>query len=141
MNKELVVAISDMREDDALHLVREMIQTGEDPAEILESCREAMRIIDDRYQRDEYFIPELVMSAEILKRISEVLEGSLANHGGKPLSAPGRAAAERAIRWLKVAGHFEQPTSYTRRTYNPVPDVLLRAFPDETGKQTRKGEL
>jgi len=42
MSKELVKAIADMREEEALTLASKMMEDGRDPTEILDAAREAM---------------------------------------------------------------------------------------------------
>ena len=77
MSKELVDAIANMREADALKIVQEMLDRGENPTEILDSCRDAMSIVGQRYESGNYFLPELIMSGEMLKRIAEIVKPKL----------------------------------------------------------------
>ena len=74
MSKDLVKAISEIQEDEALRLAQEAIDRGEDPYSILSDCQEAMNIVGERYERSEYFLPELVMSGEMLKDISDIIK-------------------------------------------------------------------
>lgn len=74
MNKELVAAISEIREEEAVHIAQDAIIKGEDPAAILSDCQEAMHIVGDRYEKSEYFLPELIMSGVILKKISDIVK-------------------------------------------------------------------
>jgi 5-methyltetrahydrofolate--homocysteine methyltransferase len=70
MSEELVNAIADMEEEQALALIKQMLDQGADPVGILEDCREAMSVVGQRFEAGEYFIPELVLAGEILKSIS-----------------------------------------------------------------------
>jgi len=72
MSKELVKAIADMREEEALTLASKMMEDGRDPTEILDAAREAMGIVGERYQEGVYFLPELMMAGEMLTQISDV---------------------------------------------------------------------
>ena len=74
MGKALVKAISEMQEDEALKLVNQAINKGDDPAGILADCQEAMKIVGDCYEKQEYFLPELIMSGEMLKKISDIVK-------------------------------------------------------------------
>lgn len=74
MSEELVKAVSEIREDDAIRLVNEAIEKGEDPLDILKDCQEAMSIVGERYESGEYYLPELVMSGEVLQTISDILK-------------------------------------------------------------------
>jgi trimethylamine corrinoid protein len=78
MPKELVTAIADMREDDALALVQDMVARGTDPMEILDAAREAMDIVGKRFEEGEYFLPELIMAGEMLNQITDIIKPELA---------------------------------------------------------------
>jgi len=78
MSKKLVNAIADMREEEALKLVREMVEGGSDPMAILDAAREAMDIIGQRYEKGTYFLPELILAGEMLNQITEVIKPEMA---------------------------------------------------------------
>jgi methanogenic corrinoid protein MtbC1 len=75
---ELVNAMADMKEDEALRIVDQMLAKGEDPGKILDLSSEAMQVVGKRYQDGTYFLPELIMSGEMVRRIGEVLKPKLA---------------------------------------------------------------
>jgi methanogenic corrinoid protein MtbC1 len=78
MSEELVKAIADMREEEALKLVREMVRGGAEPMAILDAASEAMDIVGQRYQEGTYFLPELMMAGEILTQITDIVKPELA---------------------------------------------------------------
>jgi methanogenic corrinoid protein MtbC1 len=78
MSQELVKAMADMREDDALRLAQEMLAGGADPLAILDSAREAMDIVGKRFERGEYYLPELIMAGEMLNQITDLVKPQLA---------------------------------------------------------------
>ena len=78
MSEELVSAIADMREEKALKLVDEMLKGGVEPMVILESAREAMGVVGQRYEGGSYFLPELMLAGEMLNQIAGVLKPELA---------------------------------------------------------------
>jgi methanogenic corrinoid protein MtbC1 len=78
MSEKLVNAIADMREQEALKLVKEMVEGGSEPMAILESAREAMTIVGQRYDEGTYFLPELILAGEILNEITDVIKPELA---------------------------------------------------------------
>ena len=78
MAHELVEAMANMKEQDALRIVDEMLAAGEDPAHILDLSSEAMQVVGTRYQEGSYFLPELIMSGEMLRKIGEILKPRLA---------------------------------------------------------------
>jgi len=78
MSKQLVEAIADMREAEALKLVGEMVENGSDPMVILDSAREAMDLVGKRYNEGVYYLPELMLAGEMMNRITEILKPKLA---------------------------------------------------------------
>jgi methanogenic corrinoid protein MtbC1 len=78
MSDKLVSAIADMREEEALTLVKEMVGGGVEPMAILDAAREAMAIVGQRYQEGAYFLPELMLSGEMLSQITDILKPELA---------------------------------------------------------------
>lgn len=72
MPDKLVDAIVEMREEEALSLATEMLDSGTDPLKVLGFCREAMEIVGKRFEKEEYFISELLMAGETLKQIQEM---------------------------------------------------------------------
>ncbi len=77
MKDKLVTAIADMREEEALRLVHAMLAEGEDPQGILDAGAEAMKVIGDRYDAGEYFLPELMIGGEVMKQIGELVQPRL----------------------------------------------------------------
>ncbi len=71
MKDQLVQAIADVQEADALRIAGEMLDAGADPGQALEACREAMAIVGRRYEQGEYFLPHLILAGEIMKAIGE----------------------------------------------------------------------
>jgi methanogenic corrinoid protein MtbC1 len=78
MSKKLINAIADMKEEEALKLVREMVEGGSDPMEILEAGRKAMDIVGQRYEKGTYFLPELMLAGEMLTQITDIVKPELA---------------------------------------------------------------
>ena len=78
MSKQLVEAIVDMREEEALKLVREMVDSGSDPMAILVSTREAMDLVGQRFEEGTYFLPELMLAGEMMNQITEIIKPKLA---------------------------------------------------------------
>lgn len=78
MSQQLVKAIAEMREGEALALAQEMLDSGTDPMQILDDAREAMNLVGRRFEEGQYFLPELVMSGEILNQITDLVKPVLA---------------------------------------------------------------
>jgi trimethylamine corrinoid protein len=86
MNEKLVGLMSDLQEDETIALVKELIAQGVDPMSVLDDARTAMETVGKRFEKCEYFIPDLMMAGEILKGISDIV---------KPLITGGQAAAKK----------------------------------------------
>ncbi|HET9656697.1 MAG TPA: cobalamin-dependent protein [Kineosporiaceae bacterium] len=78
MTAELVDAIAEMRDDEAVPLAEKLLETGTRPIDILGACREAMAIVGRRFEEGEYFVPELILAGEMLREISELVKPLLA---------------------------------------------------------------
>ena len=74
MSKELIEAITEMREEDAVAITNRLLDSGVSPVDVLEACREAMDIIGKRFETGESFIPELILAGEILGQISAIIK-------------------------------------------------------------------
>jgi len=83
--RDLVEAIADLQENQALDIVRRRLSTGEDPLVIIDDTRQATEIIGKRFADGEYYIPELVYSGEILKEITDLVKPKLARADAKNL--------------------------------------------------------
>ena len=71
MPQELLIeAITSIREEEAVNLAVELLDSGMDPFEVINVCKEAVQIIGDRFETGEAFIPELIMAGEIMAKIS-----------------------------------------------------------------------
>ena len=64
---ELGQALVDLKEDEVIELVKEKLETGVDPLEIIKDCNAGMVEIGKRFETGTIFISELIMSGEILK--------------------------------------------------------------------------
>jgi 5-methyltetrahydrofolate--homocysteine methyltransferase len=78
MLQKLVGAIADMQEEEALKLVREMVEEGSEPLAILAATKEAMDIVGQRYEDGIYFLPELILAGEMLHQIMDLVKPELA---------------------------------------------------------------
>ena len=77
MAENLVDVLAELKEQEALAIVRERLESEEDPMNILADSRKALEIVGNRFADGTYFIPELVYSGEILKAISDLVKPKL----------------------------------------------------------------
>lgn len=78
MSQQLIDAITEMREEDALKLTTELLDNGSSPSDILDACKDAMDVIGDRFEKGEAFIPELMLAGEMMTAITGVLKPRMA---------------------------------------------------------------
>jgi methanogenic corrinoid protein MtbC1 len=77
MAGKLAKLLSDLKEPEALQFVEKTLAEGGDPMALLGEAREGMNIVGQRFATEEYFLPDLVFSGEILKGIVKMLEPHL----------------------------------------------------------------
>ena len=78
MTQQLIDAITEMREEDALKLTNELLDGGASPSDILAACKDAMDVIGKRFEDGEAFIPELMLAGEMMTAITGVLKPRMA---------------------------------------------------------------
>ncbi|MEJ2600358.1 MAG: cobalamin-dependent protein [Anaerolineales bacterium] len=78
MSQQLVAAIADMREEEALKLVGEMVEIGSEPTAILDAARQAMDLVGQRFEEGTYFLPELMLAGDMMNQITEIIKPRLA---------------------------------------------------------------
>ena len=86
MKKDLVDAIANMEEEQALRLAHAMLDAGEDPQAILNASSEAMAIVGTRFEEKEYFLPELIIAGDLMKQIGDLVKPKL--HAQAPTATP-----------------------------------------------------
>ena len=82
MADDLVNALADLQENEALRITEARLKAREDPMTILDDARKAMGIVGERFGKYEYFIPDLIYSGEILRQISEIVKPKLVKAAG-----------------------------------------------------------
>jgi len=80
---DLVDAMAKMKEQEALSLAEKMLNAGENPLKVLALCREAVARVGKQFERGQYFLPELVMAGEMLKKISKMAEPFVKEEAGE----------------------------------------------------------
>ncbi|MEM2546745.1 MAG: B12-binding domain-containing protein, partial [Candidatus Bathyarchaeia archaeon] len=78
ISDKFVNVLADLKEEEALKIVEERLNTGEDPFKILEDVRRAMETVGNRFANNEYFISDLLYAGEILRAITEKIKPRLA---------------------------------------------------------------
>ncbi len=73
MSEPLAQAFSDLEEDEALKLVKERLDAGDDPLAIIAACRLGMAEVGSRYEANEYYVSDLIMAGEVFKQAMAVI--------------------------------------------------------------------
>jgi len=71
---DLVQAIANLKEEEAIRIVKERLDAGGDPLKILDDAKKGLEIVGDRFAKGEYFIPDLIYSGEIMNQIAELVK-------------------------------------------------------------------
>lgn len=88
MARDLAKAVANLKEDEAVEITQEKLNAGADPMGILAEAGKGMETVGTRFSKGEYFIPDLVYSGEILKKVNELVKPKLA--GGKAAKTAGK---------------------------------------------------
>lgn len=78
ISEKFINVLADLKEEEALKIVEERLNAGEDPFKILDDVRRAMEIVGNRFANNEYFISDLLYAGEILRAITEKVKPKLA---------------------------------------------------------------
>ncbi|HEA66183.1 MAG TPA: cobalamin-binding protein [Desulfobacterales bacterium] len=77
MKDKLKAAFLGMNRQKAIDLVEKALPAGEDPFGILKTSRAAMEEVGKRFATGEFFLSELIYSAEVFKAVCAILEPGL----------------------------------------------------------------
>jgi dimethylamine corrinoid protein len=75
----LAQAVGDLEEERAVALVQERLAAGTPALSILEELQAGMSIVGERFEQGEYFLSELIYSADIFKKAGAPLQDELKN--------------------------------------------------------------
>lgn len=67
----ITTLLGDLEEDELLQAVEQSLAAGVDPLDVVESCRAGMEIVGKRFGEEEYFVSELICSAELFQNVME----------------------------------------------------------------------
>ena len=92
---ELAQALRDLNEKKVYDLVEQKVKDGVPAMEIVHACNEGMVGVGERFSTGEYFISQLIFSAEILKVVMKRIEPLL------PKGETGKSAGKVVIGTVK----------------------------------------
>jgi methanogenic corrinoid protein MtbC1 len=90
MSEQLIEAMVNMNEQEALDITKALMQAGTNPIDILKSCTRAMETVGKQFEEGHYFLPELIMAGEMLKQISGILKPHMTAQTGGAAEKKGR---------------------------------------------------
>ena len=74
MTEQLTHALVEMQETEALQRGKKLLDEGVEPMTILTACSTAMETVGERFEKGDYFLPELIMAGVMLNQISEMIK-------------------------------------------------------------------
>jgi len=78
---DFIKEIVELNEDNVYELLKRKFESNEDPMKIMDEIKQAMKEIGNKYEYKEYFLPDLILSGEILKNIFIQLEPKIKESG------------------------------------------------------------
>lgn len=75
--QDIIDAVVDLDDETTVRLVKEELEAGERPKDILEALTSGMNIVGDKYAAKEYFLSDLVMAAEVFQSAMELIKPHL----------------------------------------------------------------
>ena len=71
----LANALVELDEEGALDLARKIVAAGDVPAlSVLNACQQAMRVVGERYERQEYYLEGLIVAGEIFSQVVKLVQ-------------------------------------------------------------------
>jgi 5-methyltetrahydrofolate--homocysteine methyltransferase len=83
MAEVLATMLAELKEDETLAAIRKALDEGADALSLVEGLREGMSLVGKRFEDKEYFLSELIMSAEIFKEAIALIDPHLEADGGQ----------------------------------------------------------
>lgn len=74
MSKNIVEALVEFDEDSIMEGVENRLDKDKDPMRLIRDLQEGMRIVGERYSSGDYFLSELIMSADLFTRAMKLIE-------------------------------------------------------------------
>ncbi len=82
MAEQLTNLLVDLKNEKFLSQLKDRA-TKEDPVKILDECKRGMEIVGERFEKGEYFLAELMLSGQLFKEASAILEPYLLESGAQ----------------------------------------------------------
>lgn len=70
--------VAEFDENGAQDLVRRRLAAGEDPMDLLDECRDGLKVVGGKYEEGKFFISALIMAGEVLRGVLDIIAPELA---------------------------------------------------------------
>ena len=77
MNTNLIEALADFKTDVVLDAVKQRLSDGSDPIALLVELQQGMKLVGDRFTSGDYYLAELMMSADVFTQAMAIIEPKL----------------------------------------------------------------
>ena len=81
MKEKIKAAFLSMKRYETIDAVKAALESGEDPLNVLNACRKGMEEVGKKFETGEFFLSELIYSAEVFKAVVAILEPGLIARG------------------------------------------------------------
>jgi len=88
LNQRLKEFVINGKEEDAAKTAADILKTGMDPLEVIEkTLSSAMKLVGERFERGEYFVPELLCAAAAMEAALHILTAGMKEESKERLKA------------------------------------------------------
>ncbi len=85
----LIKLLTELKEEEVNELVKERLDIGDDPLEIMQDCQRGVHEVGLLYEQKRYFLSGLIMAGEILQNVVALIRPSIKNDNFS--TSPGKA--------------------------------------------------
>ena len=77
MSEALAEALANFKRDYVLETVKNRLENGEDPMRLVQELQKGMSLVGEKFDKGDYFLSELMMSADLFARAMKLVEPRL----------------------------------------------------------------
>ncbi len=74
LSSALKNSVAELQDQEVIRLVRQRVERGDDPLDIVEDCRQGMVEVGKRYEQHQYYLAGLILAGEILREVMEIIQ-------------------------------------------------------------------
>ncbi len=107
--QDLVNAVVELMEEEALELTRQYLASGRSGKEVFGAWQQGLAEIGARFEKKEYFVPELILSGELMRDGSEIIKPYLTGDGGDEEKSSARPSSPRSRGIFTISARTSRP--------------------------------